>query len=47
MEVDAGLWALLACIIGFITFGCFMTATKVGLENFGDSARKQPPDHGC
>jgi hypothetical protein len=44
MEVDAGLWALFACIIGFITFGCFMTAPAVGLQNSGLAAQKQPPD---
>jgi hypothetical protein len=44
MEVDAGLWALLACIIGFVTFGCFMTAPDVGLQNLEHVARKRPPD---
>ena len=39
MEVDAGLWALLACIIGFVTLGCFMTAPNPGWQSL---ARKQP-----
>jgi hypothetical protein len=44
MEVDAGLWALFACIIGFITFGCFMTAPNVELGNLGHATGKRPPD---
>ena len=44
MEVDAGLWALLACIIGFVTLGCFMTAPDVGLQNLGNPARNRPAE---
>jgi hypothetical protein len=33
MEIDAGLWMLLACIIGFIYCGCVMTAPKMALRD--------------
>jgi hypothetical protein len=32
MEIDAGLWMLFVCIIGFITCGCIMTAPKMALR---------------
>ena len=44
MEVDTVLWALSAFIIGFIVFGCFMTAPVVGPQNFGGSTRNRLPD---
>jgi hypothetical protein len=33
MEIDAGLWMLLACIIGFIALGCKMTTPQMALRD--------------
>ena len=38
MEIDAGLWVLLACTIGFIYCGCVMTAPKMALRDLGSAA---------
>jgi hypothetical protein len=43
MEIDAGLWMLLACTIGFITLGCKMTAPKMALRNLNSGARNSTP----
>jgi hypothetical protein len=40
MEIDAGLWLLLVCIIGFITLGCKMTTPEMALRDLGSAARK-------
>ncbi len=38
MEIDAGLWMLFVCIIGFITCGCIMTAPKIAFRDLGSAA---------
>jgi hypothetical protein len=45
MEIDAGLWILLVCIIGFITCGCIMTAPKMALQNLSAAREPTPQQH--
>lgn len=45
MEVDAGLWALMVCIVGFVTVGCFMTASNLASQNLPHPARERPADN--
>jgi hypothetical protein len=45
MEIDAGLWMLLVCVIGLITCGCIMTAPKMALQDLNTARQSTPQKH--